>query len=174
MMAAGRAAEMGAHVILLERTGKLGQKILVSGKTRCNLTNARDLDHFISMYGPNGRFLYRAFHHFFREDLISFLGRYGVETKIERGGRVFPVSDSAEDVVSAFKKYLTDYGVEIWRHTRVTGIETRNKQVTGVVTADGKCRAGAVILAAGGSTYPATGSTWRRLCDGCRPRPHHS
>ena len=70
MMAAGRAAEMGAHVILLERSGKLGQKILVSGKTRCNLTNARDLDHFISMYGPNGRFLYRAFHHFFREDLV--------------------------------------------------------------------------------------------------------
>ena len=159
MMAAGRAAEMGAHVTLLERSGKLGQKILVSGKTRCNLTNAKDLDHFISMYGQNGRFLYRAFHHFFREDLIAFLSRYRVETKIERGGRVFPVSDRAEDVVNAFEKYLSDYGVEICRHTRVTGIETRNKQVTGVMTADGKFQAGAVILAAGGSTYPATGST---------------
>jgi predicted flavoprotein YhiN len=159
MMAAGRAAEMGAHVLLLERSGKLGQKILVSGKTRCNLTNAKDLDHFISMYGQNGRFLYRAFNHFFREDLIAFLRRYRVETKIERGGRVFPVSDKAEDVVSAFEKYLIDNGVEICRQTRVTGIETRNKQVTGVLTADGKFRAGAVILAAGGSTYPATGST---------------
>ncbi len=159
MMAAGRAAEMGAHVTLLEKSGNLGQKILVSGKTRCNLTNAKDLDHFISMYGQNGRFLYRAFHNFFREDLIAFLSRYRVETKIERGGRVFPVSDRAEDVVNAFEKYLSDYGVEIYRHTRVTGIETRNKQVTGVMTADGKFQAGTVILAAGGSTYPATGST---------------
>jgi len=159
IMAAGRAAEMGAHVILLERTGELGQKILLCGKTRCNLTNARDLDHFISMYGPNGRFLYGAFHHFFREDLVSFLSRYGVETKIERGGRIFPVSDRAQDVVRAFKKYLMDYGVEIFWNSRVTGIETRNKQVTGIVMADGNCRAGAVILAAGGSTYPATGST---------------
>jgi predicted flavoprotein YhiN len=150
---------MGAHVILLERSGKLGQKILVSGKTRCNLTNAKDLDHFISMYGQNGRFLYRAFHHFFREDLVAFLNRYGVETKIERGGRVFPVSDRAEDVVSAFEKYLIDHGVEICRHKRVTGIQSRNRQVTGVMMADSKCRASAVILAAGGSTYPATGST---------------
>jgi predicted flavoprotein YhiN len=159
MMAAGRAAEMGAHVVLLEGTGKVGQKILMSGKTRCNLTNAKDLDHFISMYGPNGRFLHGAFHRFFREDLVSFLGRYGVETKVERGGRVFPVSDRAEHVVSAFKKYLMDHRVDICRHSRVTGIETRNKNVTGVVTADGKRRAGTVILAAGGSTYPATGST---------------
>lgn len=159
MMAAGRAAEMGAHVTLLERSGKLGQKILVSGKTRCNLTNAKDLDHFISMYGQNGRFLYRAFHHFFREDLIAFLSRYRVETKIERGGRVFPVSDRAEDVVTAFEKYLIDQGVEICGNTRVTGIETRNKQVTGVMTAGGKFRASAVILATGGSTYPVTGST---------------
>jgi predicted flavoprotein YhiN len=82
-----------------------------------------------------------------------------VETKIERGGRVFPVSDRAEDVVSAFKKYLMDHGVEIRRHARVTGIQTHNKQVTGVTTADGKHRAGAVIMAAGGFTYPATGST---------------
>jgi len=159
MMAAGRAAEMGAHVVLMERTAKLGQKILVSGKTRCNLTNSSDLDHFFSMYGPNGRFLHGAFHRFFREDLISFLGHYGVETKVERGGRVFPVSDRAEDVVSAFKKYLTDHRVEICRHSRVTGIETRNKNVIGIVTADGKRRAGAVILAAGGATYPATGSS---------------
>jgi predicted flavoprotein YhiN len=159
MMAAGRAAEMGAHVILLERTGKLGQKILLSGKTRCNLTNTRDLDHFISMYGRNGPFLYRAFHKFFREDLVFFLSRYGVEIKVERGGRVFPVSDRAEDVVSAFKKYLMDHGVEICRYARVTGIQTHNKQVTGVTTADGKHRAGAVIMAAGGFTYPATGST---------------
>ncbi len=159
MMAASRAAEVGARVILLERTGALGKKILISGKTRCNLTNARDLDHFISMYGPNGRFLYGAFHRFFRDDLISFLARHGVQTKIERGGRVFPVSDSAEDVVNAFKRYLTDHGVEILNHSRVSGIEIRNGQVTGVVMPDGKRKASAVILATGGSTYSATGSS---------------
>ena len=85
MMAAGKAAEAGAHVILLEKTRQLGQKMLISGKTRCNLTNAKDTDAFIPMYGRNGRFLYRAFHKFFREDLITLLKRYGVETKIERG-----------------------------------------------------------------------------------------
>ncbi|MGZ3594184.1 MAG: NAD(P)/FAD-dependent oxidoreductase [Syntrophales bacterium] len=159
MMAAGRAAEMGAHVTLLERSGTLGRKILVSGKMRCNLTNAKDLDHFISMYGQNGRFLYRAFHSFFREYLIALLSSYHVETKVERGGRVFPVSDRAEDVVNAFEKYLIDQGVEIYGNTRATGIQTRDKQVTGVTTAGRKFRAGAVILATGGTTYPVTGST---------------
>jgi len=157
--AAGRAAEQDAQVILLEKTRHLGQKILISGKTRCNLTNARDLDDFISMYGPNGRFLYRAFHHFFREDLIAFLKRYDVETKIERGGRIFPVSDNAEDVVSAFRKYLIDHDVQIITNTKVTGIQISNRQVIGVRTEHGNYPACAVILATGGKTYPATGST---------------
>ena len=108
MMAAGRAAERGAKVLLLEKTDGPGKKILISGKSRCNLTNARDLDDFISMYGPNGRFLHGAFRRFFREDLLAFLGRYGVETKVERGGRIFPVSDDAADVVKAFRRYLKD------------------------------------------------------------------
>ena len=85
MMAAGRAAELGASVLLLEKTERPGKKILISGKTRCNLTNAKELDDFIAMYGPNGRFLYSAFHHYFRDDLLAFLVRYGVETKTERG-----------------------------------------------------------------------------------------
>jgi hypothetical protein len=159
MMAAGRAAELGAQVILLEKTRRLGQKILISGKTRCNLTNARDLEDFISMYGPNGRFLYRAFQHFFREDLISFLKRYDVETKIERGGRIFPLSDNAEDIVSAFRKYLVDHGVRIITNARVTKIQVSHKQVTDVQTEHDNYTAGAVILATGGKTYPATGST---------------
>ena len=81
MMAAGRAAENGARVLLLEKMEQPGKKILVSGKTRCNLTNARELDDFITAYGPNGRFLYSAFHRFFRDDLLAFMKRYGVETK---------------------------------------------------------------------------------------------
>ena len=162
MMAAGRAAETGACVLLLEKTRRLGQKILISGKTRCNLSNTRDLNDFISMYGPNGRFLYRAFHHFFREDLVAFLRRYGVETKIERGGRIFPVSDNAGDVVAAFGKYLKEHGVRIRTRSRVTEIVVEKGRVTGVRTEDGNYPAGAVILATGGATYPATGSS----CDG--------
>ncbi len=159
MMAAGRAAEMGAKVLLLEKTDAPGKKILVSGKSRCNLTNARDLEDFLSMYGPNGRFLHGAFHRFFRDDLLAFLARYGVETKVERGGRIFPVSDDAADVVKAFRRYLKDYGVKIRTGVSVNGIAVRAGLVEGVRTEEGLLPARAVILATGGATWPATGST---------------
>jgi predicted flavoprotein YhiN len=159
MMAAGRAAEMGAKVLLVEKTDGPGKKILVSGKNRCNLTNARDLADFLSMYGPNGRFLHGAFHRFFRDDLLAFLRRYGVETKVERGGRVFPVSDDAADVVKAFRRYLKDYGVKIRTGVSVNGIAVRAGLVEGVRTEEGLLPARAVILATGGATWPATGST---------------
>jgi predicted flavoprotein YhiN len=159
MMAAGRAAEMGAEVLLLEKTDGPGKKILVSGKSRCNLTNARDIEDCISMYGPNGRFLHGAFHRFFRDDLLAFLKQYGVETKIERGGRVFPVSDDAADVVKAFRRYLKDYGVKVRTGVPVTGIAVRDRRVEGVRTGKGILPARAVILATGGATWPATGST---------------
>ncbi|MBN2437662.1 MAG: NAD(P)/FAD-dependent oxidoreductase [Deltaproteobacteria bacterium] len=159
MMAAGRAAERGAEVLLLEKTDGPGKKILVSGKSRCNLTNARELQDFFSMYGPNGRFLHGAFHRFFREDLIAFLKRYGVETKVERGGRIFPVSDDAADVVKAFRRYLKAYGVKIRNGVPVTGIAVRGGCVEGVRTGKGFLPARAVILATGGATWPATGST---------------
>jgi predicted flavoprotein YhiN len=159
MMAAGRAAEMGAEVLLLEKTDGPGKKILVSGKSRCNLTNARDLEDFLSMYGPNGRFLHGAFHRFFRDDLLVFLQQYGVETKVERGGRVFPVSDDAADVVKAFRRYLKDYGVKIRTGVPVTGIAVRDGRVEGVRTEKGILPARAVILATGGATWPVTGST---------------
>ena len=106
MMAAGRAAELGAEVLLLEKMKRPGKKILISGQTRCNLTNTRGFDDFISMYGPNGRFLHNAFHRYFRDDLLSFLKRYGVETRAEPDGRIFPISDDASDVVKAFQRYL--------------------------------------------------------------------
>ncbi len=130
MMAAGRAAESGAPVLLLEKTEQPGKKILISGKTRCNLTNSKDLDEFITMYGANGHFLYRAFNHFFRNELLEFLSRYGVETKTERGGRIFPVSDNAEDVVKAFKRYLADNKVQIRNGTGVNEILVENGRVT--------------------------------------------
>jgi predicted flavoprotein YhiN len=167
MLAAGRAAQRGARVILLEKTGQLGQKILVSGKTRCNLTNSRSLKEFIGMYGPNGRFLYGAFHHFFHDGLLALLKRYGVETKVERGGRIFPASDDARDVVAALRRYLDDHCVEIRTGARVTQIIVENAQVAGVKYKTSNNRdtspvflsADAVILATGGATWPGTGST---------------
>ena len=159
MMAAGRAAEVGAEVTLLEKMELPGKKILISGKTRCNLTNARELDDFILMYGANGRFLYSAFHRFFRDELLSFFQRYGVVTKVERGGRIFPASDDASDIVRALEQYLSDVGVHLQTHTQVEHIVTRNRQVTGVQTEKGFIPADAVILAAGGASFPETGST---------------
>ena len=159
MMAAARAAEKGARVLLLEKMERPGKKILVSGKTRCNVTSARDLEDFILAFGPNGRFLYSAFSRFFREDLLALLERYGVETKIERGGRIFPASDDAHDVVRAFERYLADNQVELRTRCRVTGLKVDNGQVCGVTTEAGDLPAGAVVLAAGGASWPVTGST---------------
>ena len=155
MMAAGRAAESGANVLLLEKTEHPGNKILISGKTRCNLTNTRELDDFIAMYGLNGRFLYSAFKHYFKDDLLAFMRRYGVETKAERGGRIFPVSDDARDIVKAFEHYLADYGVQMQTNTWVTRILVNEGQVAGVETERGTHSASAVILATGGLLFRA-------------------
>ena len=159
LMAAGRAGEMGAGVLLLEKTDSCGKKILVSGKTRCNLTNSAELNDFISMYGHNGRFLFSAFHNFFRPELLDFLNNHGLMTKLERGGRIFPVSDDAHDVVRVFKKYLCINNVRIKLNTKVTGVIIKNNAVCGVKTQEGDYLSKAVLLATGGATWPATGST---------------
>ena len=159
LMAAGRAAELGVRVLLLEKTDSCGKKIMISGKTRCNLTNTAELKDFISMYGDNGRFLFSAFHNFFRPELLDFLNNYGLATKVERGGRIFPVSDDAHDVVRVFKKYLSANKVQIKLNTKVTGIIIKDNAVCGVKTLNGNYRSKVVILATGGATWPATGST---------------
>jgi predicted flavoprotein YhiN len=159
MMAAGRAAECGANVTLLEKTDGPGKKMLISGKTRCNLSNSADMDEFIGMYGPNGRFLYSAFHRFFREDLLEFLRRYGVETRVERSGRIFPVSDDAHDVVGAFDRYLAGHNVKIKTVVKVNQIMVEQYRVNGVDTDKGTFKCNAVILATGGSSWPSTGSS---------------
>ncbi|MGD0022689.1 MAG: NAD(P)/FAD-dependent oxidoreductase [Smithellaceae bacterium] len=159
LMAAGRASEVGAKVLLLEKTGSIGKKILVSGKTRCNLTNSAELKDFIAMYGINGRFLYGAFHRFFRPELLDFLTRQGLPTKVERGGRIFPVSDDAHDVVRVFKKYLTAGKVQIKLNTQVTAINFRDDSIYLVQTQNITYHSSAVIMAAGGASWPETGST---------------
>jgi hypothetical protein len=159
MMAAGRAAESGAEVLLLEKTAEPGKKILISGKTRCNLTNSKELDEFITMYGVNGNFLYPAFNHFFRNELLEFLHKYGIETKTERGGRIFPLSDNAEDVVKAFKRYLSDNNVQSKTGVSVNTILVEKGHVVGVQAGTKTYPAAAIVLATGGASYPATGSS---------------
>lgn len=159
MVAAGRAAGCGARVLLLEKKDRPGRKILVSGKGRCNLSNTRDIPDFLAMFGENGAFLHGVFRRFFREELLELLGRLGLETKVERGGRIFPASDRAADVVAALRRYLSEGGVEVRPRARVTGLRFHGKGVAGIETEGGFLPAGAVILATGGSTWPATGST---------------
>ena len=159
MMAAGRAAEAGADVLLLEKMPQPGKKLLISGKSRCNLTNSRDLEDFIMMYGPNGRFLYSAFHRFFREDLLLLLKQYGVETITERGGRIFPASGNAGDVVKALRYYIGVHKVRYHPNTKITEIDVVNGCIAGVHTEKALYPAKAVILATGGASYPGTGST---------------
>lgn len=158
MMAAGRAGQYGDKVLLLEKMDKFGKKILVSGKTRCNLTNAAELKEFITMYGEKGRFLYHAFHHFFRPELVNFFAGYGVETKLERGGRIFPVSDNAHDVVRALERYLTDNKVETKSNANVTSIK-KNNGLFEVESSHGSFQSKTLILATGGASWPQTGST---------------
>jgi predicted flavoprotein YhiN len=158
LMAAGRSGERGAKVLLLEKTDGCGKKILVSGKMRCNLTNAAELKNFIAMYGVNGRFLYNAFHHFFRPELLGFFAGYGVATKLERGGRLFPVSDDSRDVVRALEQYLHDQKVQIKLNTKVTAIRREKDSLLEVKTSGGSYSARAVILATGGASWPQTGS----------------
>ncbi|OGO38747.1 MAG: hypothetical protein A2147_08265 [Chloroflexi bacterium RBG_16_57_8] len=159
MMAAGRAAELGASVLLLEKMERPGKKLLITGNARCNLTDIKDLDDFVAMFGPNGRFLYGAFKAFFREDLLAFLRRYGVETKTEPDGRIFPASDDARDVLKAFERYMADGGVQVKTGVPVTGVLVDNGRVTGVQTDTLSYPASAVVLATGGSSYPGTGAT---------------
>ena len=159
MLAAGRAAEMGAQVTLLEKMERPGKKLLISGNARCNLTNARSLDGFISMYGGNGKFLYGAFQRFFRAELLKLLGSYGVKTLAEADGRIFPAAGNAAGVAHALERYMAKNGVEVVTGASVHAIEVRGGRVAEVKTAADACAADAVVLATGGASYPQTGST---------------
>ncbi|MEE9912195.1 MAG: NAD(P)/FAD-dependent oxidoreductase [Deltaproteobacteria bacterium] len=158
LMAAGRAGQQGARVLLLEKTDSPGKKILISGKTRCNLTNSAELRSFIAMYGINGRFLHSAFARFFRPELLAFFEHYGLTAKVERGGRIFPVSDDARDVVSVFQKYLAENKVRVIFNAGVRSIVPGEQSLFTVQTANGRYQARSVILATGGASWPATGS----------------
>ena len=113
MMAAAQSAKKGNQVTLLEKTKSPGNKLLLTGKGRCNLTNSMDIKEFVGNIPGNGCFLYSAFSQFSNKDLIEFFRELGVETKEERGGRIFPVSDKSEDVLAALKRYMARVGVKL-------------------------------------------------------------
>ncbi|HHV63714.1 MAG TPA: NAD(P)/FAD-dependent oxidoreductase [Peptococcaceae bacterium] len=162
MMAAGQAAAQGAEVVLLEKKNRLGSKIAISGKGRCNVTNAGDIADFIRYYPGNGKFLYAALKEFNNQDLINFFASYGVKTKVERGGRVFPETDDAEAIVTALRKFLEETGVKVFLNRKVKElIINEKKEVIGITEAEkNEAWSGrAVIVATGGASYPGTGST---------------
>ena len=159
LLAGIAAAQNGAETIILEKMRRPGKKILITGKGRCNITNSCDLQEIIKNIPGNGRFLNSALRRFTNQDIVQLLEDNGLPTKVERGGRVFPVSDKAVDVVDTLVKIFKDNGGKLVTDCRVKSIEIAGGKVTGVATADGQnFAADAVILAAGGSSYPSTGS----------------
>ena len=179
MFAAYFAAKNGHKVTLLEQNEKLGKKLYITGKGRCNITNASDMENLFANVCSNEKFLYSAFYSYTNEQVVDFFESYGLRTKVERGNRVFPVSDHSSDVISTLSKALKDVGVEVKLFTKVTKLLTEEyrddngelvivekkagtiKQlITGVVLEDGtQISADAVVLATGGISYPSTGAT---------------
>jgi predicted Rossmann fold flavoprotein len=159
LMAAGQAASLGADVTLIEKMPRPARKLRITGKGRCNITNTAELDDFISHFGKNGNFLRQAFSRFFVPDLLDFLKTLGVHTVVERGGRVFPRSDDAVEVVDALVNWAKHSGVSLLTNSPVENLIVENKSVIGVIVGGKKIPADAVIIATGGASYAATGST---------------
>ena len=179
MFAAYFAAKNGHSVTLLEQNEKLGKKLYITGKGRCNITNASDMEDLFNNVCSNPKFLYSAFYSYTNDQVVQFFENYGLRTKVERGNRVFPVSDHSSDVIATLTKALKDAGVEVKLHTKVTKIlseeyldengqivvadkksGTLKQTVTGIVLEDGKIvNTDALVLATGGVSYPSTGAT---------------
>ncbi len=159
MMAAGRAAEMGCDVFLLEKMERVGSKLAITGKGRCNITNMEKIDAFIAHYGKNGKFLRNCFARFFNTDLVDFFEARGIPTVVERGRRVFPVSSDADDIVRCLRSYVEDHHGEIRTGCKVESICTEGDRVVAVEVGSEKIPCSAVVIATGGLSYPMTGST---------------
>ncbi|MBL7201836.1 MAG: NAD(P)/FAD-dependent oxidoreductase [Anaerolineae bacterium] len=168
LMAAGQAAAHGARTQILEKMHRPGRKLRITGKGRCNLTNTASLPEFLDHFAPDGRFLRQCFSGFLAAELVAFFEELGVRTVTERGGRVYPASDQAQDVVDALLRWVAAQGVSLQARASVDRLIVREGRVTGVEVARatddaaGARRvygADAVIVATGGASYPATGST---------------
>ena len=166
LMAAGQAAAAGAKVLLVERTARLGTKLRITGKGRCNLTNTAELDPFLAHFAfpepdaSSRHFMRNAFARFFSSDLVTFFHDLGVQTVVERGGRVFPASSDAHEVADALVRFAKGQGAGVQLRSRVTKLLCTEDRIEGLVLEDGtSLRARAVVLATGGASYPRTGST---------------
>lgn len=170
-MAAYMAAKNGHKVTLYEKNEKIGKKIFITGKGRCNVTNACDITDFFENIPTNSKFLYSAVYSFTNQDVIDFFVDAGCPLKVERGDRVFPVSDHSSDIISALKRKLSEVSVDIKLNTAVKDLIISEEKVTGVILENGKkAMADAVVVATGGISYPTTGSTgdgyrWAKECD---------
>lgn len=159
LMAAGQAAQRGAKVLLLDKNARVGRKLLITGKGRCNLTNNCTRDRLMEAVRRNPRFLYSAFDAFSPQDVMRFFEEQGVALKTERGQRVFPASDRAADIVDALDSFCRRHGVT-FKQGRAVEVTVENGAAAGVATASGeRFSAPAVLLATGGKSYPLTGST---------------
>ena len=160
MMAAISAAQEGCQVLLLEQNEKLGKKLFITGKGRCNVTNAGDGEDFFNHMVSNGRFMYSSFYRFDNSQVMELLETAGLRLKTERGNRVFPESDKSSDVIRTLTRLLDRHSVEVRLNTGVKQLAVEDGVCTGVVLKSGKfLEADRVILATGGLSYPSTGST---------------
>ena len=158
MMAAISSAEEKNEVILLEKNEKLGKKLLITGKGRCNITSSLPISEFINNIPGNGRFLYSAFQNYSNEDIIKFLKQEGLNVKNERGNRVFPITDKAEDVLKCFAQKMNKLGIKVQLNSEVKQILVKEDKIVGVKTQKEEIYCDKIILATGGKSYPGTGS----------------
>ncbi|MBL3539598.1 aminoacetone oxidase family FAD-binding enzyme [Aminivibrio sp.] len=160
LMAAGRAAERGARVILVEKNQTLGAKLLLSGKGRCNLTSAEeDLETFLSAYGSKGKFLYSAFSRFGPARTLEFFASRGLRTKVERGKRVFPEKGGSERVINCLIGYIRQGGVTVYRNREALNLEIRDGRAVRFILRGQEVEGDAFIVCTGGKSFPKTGST---------------
>ena len=159
IMAAGAARTKYEKVLLLEKNNQLGKKLFITGKGRCNITNSAPIEDFFDNIISNRKFLYSSLYTFTNESVIELLNKYGVATKVERGNRVFPESDKSSDVLKAFQKYLNDMRVEIRLNSNVSHIQFTGEDFSVYLSDDRIINCKKLIIATGGKSYPATGST---------------
>ncbi len=159
MMAAITSAKNNNEVILLEKTSSVGNKLKITGKGRCNLTFDGGIDEFMENIVKNNKFIYSAFMNYTNKDVVEYFESLGVKTKVERGGRIFPQSDKAEDVVNALKAELSKYNVKIYYRTQLVDFIVENDTLVGIITNKGTYYADKFIICTGGMSYKVTGST---------------
>lgn len=158
IIAAGIAASRGNNVTLIEKNERIGKKLFITGKGRCNITNSSPIEDFFDNIVNNKHFLYSSFYTFNNEDILSLLEKYGLKVKVERGNRVFPSSNKSSDVIKALDKFLQDNGVNILLNTNVENIIMKENKFN-IITKEKELSFDKILLATGGKSYPATGST---------------